>query len=250
MIENGKIFKDQNIILTGATGGVGTEVAKELYKAGANLLLISKSRDKLENLRKSLTCDEEKYNKVRYLAADFNNLKEVEQVVPKITQIFKQINVLINNAGIGYHGKIATIDINEMEEVFNVNVLSPILLTSRLLPILKTGHIINLSSILGSRAMEFTAVYTASKHALTGFTKVLRKETAEQKICVTVIEPGAIDTTFIKRTHDHDACRHFSKRKLKKISAKEIAGWVIKIIDSDSSTSPELIRIMPQEQII
>ena len=247
------MIKGKKIVLTGATGGVGSEIAKMLYEAGARLILVSKNENKLKQLQESLTGDESS-EIVKYLAVDFNNLEQVKKSVYEIIKIFNSsIDVLINNAGIGYHGKIETIDADELKEVFAVNTIAPIIITSKLLPFVSrsdAGHIINISSILGSRSMARTAAYAASKHALTGFTKVLRLEASRQGVRVTAIEPGAIDTAFILRTHESEAKEYFSKRKLTKIPPKVIADWIIKIIESDPMACPEMIQIMPQDQII
>lgn len=245
--------KCKNIILTGATGGLGSEISKSLVDFGVNLLLVSKDAKKLQKLQELLLKRRE-IAFVKFIPVDFNNLGKVEESVDDIVKIFEgKIDVLINNAGIGYHSKITSIDLDELKEVFAVNTLSPIILTSKLFKnIAKSdfGHIINISSILGSRAMDRTATYTASKHALSGFAKVLRIEGAKHKIRVTTIEPGAIETSFIERTHDAETKKHFSKRKLIKIEPKIIADWVLKAIETDTSVCPEIIQIMPQNQVV
>lgn len=216
-------------------------------------MLISKNEAKLRKLQEYLTSGKEP-EFVKYLALDFSDLEQVKKLAPEIIKIFdSSIDILINNAGIGYHGKIETIDTDELKEVFAVNTLAPIIITSKLLPFISqsdTGHIINVSSILGSRSMMRTAAYTASKHALTGFTKVLRLEAAQLGVRVTAIEPGAIETTFAQRTHESEAKEYFSKRKLTKIPPKVIAGWIVEVIKSDPTICPEMIQIMPQDQII
>ncbi|HED36795.1 MAG TPA: SDR family oxidoreductase [Ignavibacteria bacterium] len=245
--------KGKNIILTGATGGLGSEISKLLVDSGVNLLLVSKDAKKLQKLQE-LLLKMRKGAFVKFIAVDFNNPEKVEESVDDIVKIFEEkIDVLINNAGIGYHSKITSIGLDELKEVFAVNTLSPIILTSKLFKnIAKSdfGHIINISSILGSRAMDRTATYTASKHALNGFAKVLRIEGAKHKIHVTTIEPGAIETSFIERTHDTETKKHFSKRKLIKIEPKIIADWVLKVIETDTSVCPEIIQIMPQDQVV
>lgn len=246
------IIQDKKIILTGSTGGVGKEIANALYREGAHLLLISKNVTKLKQL-KDLLLTSNGSGIVDYLAIDFNDLEKVKESIGDITKVFTSIDVLINNAGIGYHEKVGTINLDELREVFSVNVLSPIILTSGLLPLISrsaSGHIINMSSILGSRAMTRTAVYTASKHALTGFSKALRSEVLENGVRVTVVEPGAIETDFIKRTHDPEAKAYFSKRNLIKIPPVTIANWVIEIIKSDPVVCPEVVQIMPRDQIV
>ncbi|MDP3899902.1 MAG: SDR family oxidoreductase [bacterium] len=245
--------KSKNIILTGATGGVGSEISKLLVDSGMNLLLVSRDEKKLKQLQEKLLKRRDGAF-VKFIAIDFNNPEKVEESVDDMFKIFGgKIDVLINNAGIGYHSKITSVDLDELKEVFAINALSPIILTSKLFKhIAKSdfGHVINISSILGSRAMERTATYTASKHALSGFAKVLRIEGAKDKVRVTTIEPGAIETSFIKRTHDAETKKLFSKRKLIKIEPKVIAEWVLKVIKTDSSVCPEILQIMPQDQIV
>lgn len=247
------MIKNRKILLTGATGGVGKAIAERLYIAGANLFLISKSEDKLKKLKKSLIRTNST-GSIEYLSID---LRETDQLEAKTIEIIESLDgsldVLINNAGIGHHGKIETVEVSELQEVFAVNVLAPILLTSRLLPLTAQsdgGHIVNISSILGSRSMPRTAVYTASKHALTGFSKTLRSEAALQGVCVTLIEPGAIETEFIRHTHNPEAKKFFSKRDLVKLNPEVIADWVAKVLESDSNTCSEVIQIMPKNQII
>ena len=98
--------------------------------------------------------------------------------------------------------------------------------------------------------MIYTGAYTAAKHALNGFSKTLRLEEASRDIKVTLIEPGAIETDFILKTHDKEAKEAFSKRKLKKILPQTIANWVLKVIETEPSVCPEVIRITSVEQAI
>lgn len=244
-------LQGKRIILTGATGGVGRYLAKMLFERGATLLLISRNNQKLKSLRKSLI-DYQSTNRVAIMAADFSDVRAEKSVISNIRKRFSQgVDILINNAGLAYHAKITSIKRQELVEVFSVNALMPIILTSKLLPLIAKsshGQIINISSILGSRAMERTASYTASKHALSGFSKVLRLETAHQGIRVTTVEPGAIETPFILRTHNLEAKRYFARRKLVKIPPATIAEWVLHIIESDAAACPEVVQIMPQGQ--
>jgi len=243
---------NKKIVVTGATGGIGMEISRYLYAAGGNLVLTSRNASKLKKLAESL--QRSSGGTVQYMAADFMNTSQVESFVHRVAGLFGgSLDVLINNAGIGYHGLAEKTDIEELKEVFSVNVFAPIILSSRLLPHLQksgAGHVINVSSILGSRSMPRTSVYTASKHALSGYSKVLRKEAAKHGIRVTVLEPGAIATPFIDRTRDPEAKEHFSKRRLIKLQPGVIAEWIVKIIESDSTVCPEVIQIMPQDQII
>lgn len=240
-----------NIVLTGATGGLGRSIIHQLSAdPSINLVLISRNIQKLNinDLQHSFK------GKLHFLTCDFSKLEDVKQVASNVSAYFNsKINVLINNAGIGYHCAVEDIISEELVEVFNVNVLSTILLTSKLLPYFNTegvSKIIFTSSILGSSSMNDTSVYTASKHAVNGFAKVLRGEALERGISVTILEPGAIETAFIERTNNVKTIEKFKNRNLKKLNSDVLAEWVYKIIKSDSNTCAEIVRISPIKQYL
>lgn len=241
---------NKNIILTGATGGLGREILKILIKRRFNVVVSSRNEEDLMKLKNDLNGD----INVFPIAFDFNCLSKIDDFIEKASKFLEgKIDILINNAGIGYHSRIENIDLKELEEVFRVNSIGPIILTSRLLPMLrksKNPHVINISSFLGEKVMNYTAAYAATKHAINGFSKSLRLEEASNNIKVTIIEPGAIDTNFIERTHDAEAKEKFQKRKIKRMTPDYIAEWIEKIIDSDPFICPEVIRIAPTEQVI
>jgi short-subunit dehydrogenase len=191
---------------------------------------------------------------IKTAAADFNSLTQIDSLVQAaMVWLGGRIDVLINNAGIGYHCPVERIRVEEAVEVMTVNAIAPMMVTTYALPALRrsaTPKVINISSILGSKPLALTATYTASKHALNGYSKVLRIEVASAGLSVTLIEPGAIDTTFITRTHDPDAVAQMGSRKLCKLTVDEIARWVTTVIESPPYSCPELIRIAPIEQAI
>lgn len=241
-----------NILLTGTSGGVGKEIVKILQTLPVKLLITSKSEKKLD----AFTNEIKKERKLQILSVplDLANISNIEILVQKAHEFFgSKLDVLINNAGIAYHCQVENIQQEELIETFNLNTLSPILLTSRLLPLLKKSSnpkVVNISSVLGSKGIPYTATYTASKHALNGYSKVLRKELVKDNLKVVIIEPGAIESEFILRTHDEVPRNSFYKRKMEKLKPETIAAWVLKVIESDNNTCPELIRILPQHQII
>ena len=242
---------NKKIILTGASGGVGREIAKLLYARGATVLITGTDKSKLLKTAASIKKIKGR-GRIMCLPFDLNKISQIKSFKEKIIQLFGgSFNVLINNAGIGYHGKVENIIPKELEEVFRVNALAPILLTSQLLPFIGfQGKIINISSILGSKASKNTSVYTASKHALNGFSKVLRLETASRKISVIQIEPGSIETDFNLRTHDKEMKTFFANRKLERIPADVLAKIIVDAIEVNYPVCPELIRVMPTEQEI
>lgn len=242
-----------NVILTGATGGVGEQVAKALYADGARVLLSARNEDGLAALSARIQASNGA-GEVLHLPCDLSDLDKVPTFATHAVHLLGgTLDILINNAGLAYHSGVTHIDPDELKEVFNVNVLSPIVLTTRVLPFIRAsanGKIINVSSFLGVKAMKHTACYTASKHALTGFSNVLRLEEALNGVSVTLIEPGAIATSFTTRTHDPEIKQMLAARKLNKIPAETIATWILHVIRTPAGVCPEVIRITPTEQAI
>lgn len=243
-----------NIILTGASGGVGKGIINILQKLPVKLLITSKREEKLEAFIQEIENGKNEKLQILSVPLDLADTSNINMLVQKANGFFgSKLDVLINNAGVGYHCQIENIQQEELIETFNINTLSPILLTSQLLPMLKKSSnpkVVNISSILGSKAIQYTATYTASKHALNGYSKVLRKELAKDNLKVVIVEPGAIESEFILRTHDEVPRISFNKRIMEKLKPETIANWVLKVIECDNNTCPELIRILPQHQII
>src|SRR5690606_28942932 len=135
---------NKRIILTGATGGVGREITKVLKRIGAQVVIVSRDINVLKNLAqgtKGKGC-------LFPIACDFNDLTGVDNFVGKaLSCLGGQVDVLINSVGVGHHSKIEDIVPSELEEVFYVNSLGPILLTSKIIPYLRkspNAHVINI----------------------------------------------------------------------------------------------------------
>ena len=246
-------LRGTHVLLTGATGGVGQALLSELGSRGAKIFATARSQDKLDAAIRRID-QTSPATTVRAVSVDLTSPLNLKGVVNSALEWFDgRIDVLINNAGVGYHCKTSDIIPDEVIEVLTVNAVAPIILTTLALPGLRQSpapKVVNISSFLGSKALPLTATYTASKHALNGYSKVLRIEEAHANLSVTVIEPGAIDTDFIKRTHDATAVQQFGQRKLRKLTAAEIARWVVIVLESPQFACPELIRICPIEQAI
>jgi NAD(P)-dependent dehydrogenase (short-subunit alcohol dehydrogenase family) len=241
--------KSLNIVLSGATGGVGRAILASLLDRGHRVLAIGNTKARLLDLSNGLKQSQK--DLVRTCKADLSTPAGVKQATRSTRAFFiKRVDALINNAGIAFHCPASNINPEEAALVMNLNALGPILLTTQLLPLIRNsrGRIINISSFLGSNILPMTSAYAASKHALNGFSKTLRVEEAPHGVAVTIIEPGAIDTSFIERTHDELAKSQMAKRGLQKLPPAEISRWVLAVIDSPSVSCPELLRIVPIHQ--
>ncbi|WP_066060764.1 SDR family NAD(P)-dependent oxidoreductase [Neobacillus soli] len=190
-------LKGKNIVITGASGGIGAEIAKLCAASGANLVLLARSIDKLEQLQSELM---QKYQvKVDVFQLDVSNTDQVQVVFRQIFEKVRDIDILVNNAGFGVFREAHEATIDEIKGMFEVNVVGLMACTSMVLPKMRArryGHIINIASQAGKIATPKSSVYSATKHAVLGYTNSLRMELADYNVQVTAVNPGPIATNF------------------------------------------------------
>jgi short-subunit dehydrogenase len=187
--------KQYSILLTGAAGGIGSVIADYFAGNGARLLLTDLNTTALDDLAERL----QKRHAVQpqIVAANLTS-EEGRKHIAAVAQTFRA-NVLINSAGYNRFGLLADINDTDIEKIFSVNVLSPILLCKALLPWFTTqesAHIVNIGSTFGSLGYAGFASYSASKFALRGFSESLRRELADTGVKVHYLAPRAVRTAF------------------------------------------------------
>lgn len=187
----------KNIVITGASGGIGAEVAKLCAGRGANLSLLARSIGKLEQLKTEL---EAQYSvKVFIHRLDVSNTDEIERVFHSIFEEMDSVDILVNNAGFGVFREAHEATIEEIKSMFEVNVVGLMACTSMVLPKMRNrrfGHIINIASQAGKIATPKSSVYSSTKHAVLGYSNSLRMELADHQVFVTTVNPGPIATNF------------------------------------------------------
>lgn len=192
-----KSLQKKLIVITGASGGLGEQLARISAKEGARLILMARRIDRLEAVKKQLVED---WNAEVYIfELDVANLDAVERVFRTIEETIGVPDVLVNNAGFGVFKKVEDIDLKEAKSMLDVNVLGLMATTRLVLPAMQkrgSGHIINIASQAGKMATPKSSVYSATKHAVLGFTNSLRMELHGTGIFVTAVNPGPIDTNF------------------------------------------------------
>ncbi len=176
----------QTILITGATDGIGLAMARIYAAQGARLILIG--RKPLADLSDSL------FSAENYCQADLSQLDCVERVTLFLqTQMVSKLDLLIQNAGVGYVGAIGEQSAESIQNLLAVNLTAPMRLTHALFPLLQGGKVVFISSVASALPVTKYATYTASKAALDGFARSLRVELAGQ-VAVQVIHPGATKT--------------------------------------------------------
>ncbi|WP_198262699.1 SDR family oxidoreductase [sulfur-oxidizing endosymbiont of Gigantopelta aegis] len=190
------ILTDQRIILTGATGGIGIELAKQLVVQGCKLGLVSRSNEKLEQLAASLSSDA---NKLCLISADINTSDGRQTIIDQMLKSFDGYDMLINTAGIMDFTSLLEQSDERIEAVLQTNVIAPMLLCKKVLPYMlaqNEGHIVNVGSTFGSIGFAWFTSYSTSKFALRGFSQALRRELAETDIKISYIAPRAVRTSL------------------------------------------------------
>jgi short-subunit dehydrogenase len=183
-------IRDQRIILTGSSGGIGRCLAECLAARGARLLLAARSADRLNSLREVLT---KRGAEVIVVPADITSAQDRERILQTALNEFGGIDVLVNNAGIASFGHFEGSSESVLRQIMEVNFFAPAELIRRAIPQLTQGRrpaIVNIASMCGRRGLPAWPEYSASKFALCGLTEALRGEVARFDIDVLLVVPG------------------------------------------------------------
>lgn len=187
------ILKDKVVLLTGASSGIGYQLAKDLANEGAKLALLSRRLDILEKLSQAL----DKKTFVRVYKCDVTIKQQVHETVVQIKKDFGKIDIAILNSGVGANSSALDYNSDAAEKVFNTNVLGVIYFIEQLIPDFiseKRGAIVGLSSLGDGKGFPKSGFYSASKAALTILLESLRIELKKFNVKVVTVKPGFIKT--------------------------------------------------------
>ncbi|MBC6308382.1 SDR family oxidoreductase [Listeria sp. FSL L7-1582] len=218
-------LKGKTVMITGASNGLGAEIARQVAAVGAHTILTARRTEKLADLATQIQSD---YGVIStYHKMDMTNFEEIAQVMQKIGDT--KIDVLVNCAGFGIFEEAVKTDFDTVEQMFDTNVLGLMRLTQLALPDMlarKSGHIINIASQAGKMATPKSSAYSATKFAVLGYSNALRMETKSAGIHVTTVNPGPIATSFFDiadKTGDYLDSIGFLVLKPEKVAAKTVA---------------------------
>jgi short-subunit dehydrogenase len=198
-----RVLKGKVAVVTGASSGIGEATAREMALRGASVVLASRAVDRLEALRRKISASG---GVALAVETDVSDRGSVEAMVGRTVGELGSLDVLVNNAGLGLSGKIAEVRTEDVRHVFEVNTVGPLnCIQSALVHMERGGRIINISSVVGRRAIPKVGAYCASKAALGALSDALRVEVADRGISVTSVYPGTTRTSFrenSRRTRD------------------------------------------------
>jgi len=181
-------------VVTGASSGIGEATARELAARGASVVLASRAVDRLEALQREISTSG---GTALAVETDVSDRSSVEAMVWRAVGEFGSLDVLVNNAGLGLSGTISDVRAEDVRHVFEVNTVGPLNCIQATLPHMgEGGRIVNVSSVVGKRAIPKVGAYCATKSALNALSDALRVEVASRKITVTSVYPGTTRTSF------------------------------------------------------
>jgi len=192
-------LEKKNIIVTGASGGIGSSIIKKLNEAGANILATGTRIEKLEELKKN-------YEGIKILKFDISQTDKIEDFIDNATnELGKSLDGIVNNAGITQDNLAIRMSFDEWQKVININLTSTFLMSKFAIKKMlknKSGKIVNITSVVGHTGNLGQANYTASKAGIIAMSKSLAIEYAKKNININCISPGFIKTAMTDKIDD------------------------------------------------
>ena len=229
-------FKNKTVLITGASSGIGKQTAIEFAKLGANIILVARRKEKLDELASQL----EKFNITTFVCkCDVSDKTQVKEMSKTVLEKFDSIDVLVNNAGFAIYGSVKDLSIDEIESQMETNYFGMMYCIKNFLPSMldkKSGHIVNVASVAASFGLPGIASYCASKFAMLGFSEGLKHELNGTGVGVTVVSPIMVRTDFF----DHPSFEKMPKYSPTSLSSKTVAKVILK-----AANSPRLEIIVP-----
>lgn len=224
-------------LITGATRGIGREIALELAENGMDIAINYRSES---DIPEDLKGEIEAYNvRCEFVQADVSDFEQCERMVKETIEKFGKIDVLVNNAGITRDGLIMRMKKEDFESVIDVNLVGTFNVTRNVIPHMiqqRAGRIVNLASVVGVAGNAGQTNYSASKAGVIGFTKSLAKEVASRNILVNAVAPGFIDTDMTSVLSDSVKENIHAQIPLKRMGTKREVAKVVKFLVSEDSS--------------
>lgn len=235
-------------LITGATSGIGRATAHELAKHGIKLVLCGRRQERLDTIKKAL----EHQTEVHTLNFDVRNKEDVLNAIASLPDNFKEIDILINNAG-NAHGldPIQDGNLDDWDAMMDINVKGLLYVSKAIIPQMterKSGHIINIGSSAGKEVYPKGNVYCASKHAVIAITDGMRIDLNPFGIKVSAINPGLVETEFSQVRFKGDAVADNVYKGYKALQAEDIADIIYFTITRPAHVNVADLLVFPTAQ--
>ena len=228
----------KNCLLTGATGGLGKELATKLVEYGCNIFLTASNEKKLNELVSLLQKQTENKVEIYHKSADLSKLGDVKNLIKYVKKKFNSIDILINCAGIFQVNFLKDTSLDDFEKSLNVNMKAPFLLCKEFSQNMikkRWGRIVNIGSSSSYNGYKKTSIYCATKHALLGFSRSLVDELKKYNVRTFCISPGSIKTNMAKKLVE----QNFNTF----LDPKEVADAILFVISYDKEMIIDELRL-------
>lgn len=218
-------LKGKKALITGATGGLGAEIARALHQQGAEIAISGTKREKLEELAREFQ------DRIHVISCDLSNIESTQRLIPEAEAALGGLDILVNNAGMTHDGLILRMSDEQWSKVIDVNLSAVFRLSREAIKGMmkqRSGRIINITSIVGVTGNAGQTNYAASKAGIIGLAKSLAAEVATRGITVNCIAPGFIESPMTTVLNDKQREKAINEIPQGKIgSPKDIAAGVV-----------------------
>ena len=238
----------KTVLITGATSGIGKSTAYRLADSKMKLIICGRRGEVLDKIQEDLS----KLTSIITLCFDVSDNNQVKKAIESLPDEFKQIDILINNAG-NAHGldKIQDGNVEDWDNMIDSNVKGFLYVSKAVIPRMvqnSSGHIINIGSLAGREVYEKGNVYCATKHAVNAISKGMRIDLNKHNIKVSEINPGLVETNFSKVRFKGDAIADTVYQGYKALQAEDIAEIIEFVISRPDHVNLADVLILPQDQ--
>jgi 3-oxoacyl-[acyl-carrier protein] reductase len=230
-------FNDKTVLITGATRGIGKQIAQDFQKLGAQLILTGTNIDEINKLNEEHKKSDDK--KIQYYCVDFSKDDSLTAFIKDLGK-HKRIDVCINNAGINRINSITDTKLTDWKDIMDVNIKAPFIILREVGNKMKTnryGRIVNIASIYGVISKEKRAIYSSSKFGLIGLTKSISIELAPHNILANCVSPGFVLTDLTKKILNENEMKELeNKIPMGRLAVPEDISRVVLFLSSDLNT--------------
>lgn len=225
----------RNIIVTGASRGLGLAIASTLAAGGDQAIAIARNKtSQFEAMQASIVQDQR--GALQFRAFDLLDVEGIGALVRSVRKAFGPIHGLVNNAGLGTHGVLALTRDEDIEQLVRINTVAPIILAKyvlRSMMLEKAGRIVNIASVVAATGFSGLAAYAATKAALIGFTRSLAREAGPLGVTVNAVAPGFVDTDMTRQMSEVDREKIQRRSALRRLASAEDVAAAVQYLLSD-----------------
>ena len=227
-------LSNKNVIISGATGGIGKTLVQAMHSEGANILITGTNEEKLKKFAQNFS------GRLEYVVCDLSNIKNIDNILISVKKIFEnKVDILVNNAGVTSDNLALRMKEEEWHKVININLNSTFFLTKEIVKLMiknRYGRIVNISSVVASSGNPGQTNYCASKAGIEAMSRSLALEIAKRGITINCVAPGFIETNMTENVLEKNKELILSKIPLNRLGLPADVANMVCFLCSDNSS--------------